>query len=676
MKLICVYCVSLCQILKKHEYFGKYGKIHKVVINPSTTYAGVQGPSASAYVTYCSNNDALRAIQSVNNIMIDGRLIKTSLGTTKYCSHFMKNQQCPKPDCMYLHELGDLEASFTKEEMHQGKHQEYEKRLHDALIAQTALANSTTNATNTTTSNSPNGKLNESNKQTTDSTNGPEKSKEAWPSLSISPTNKEAGKPGKGSNNKENGKKSKADKTKNKKSSANSTSSNSSNGTNANSTSSIGSNKDSSTTSVNGKDSVFNITKDSTSGEPSKPTMSADEELNLLSEIENDVSSNDLDGKADTPSLRYVSRRIQCIQNTIFGSSHCITRFCICYFSLSTSGDSGTISDSVSGKSSPANFSDHVTDNNHSQQDVDKQQNQANLEKNSFEDFSTAVSNADININLHPLTSNVSSKVIDTASRFSKLGLFDDNNSFFSSNTFQPSPFFKLDAAAQLRNLDQTSSPQLPDLLSGTESDKERQDLHEKLNLLKGLSDFGSNSMQNGFGATSGLDELHKRRNVNNGLGLHSNGLIGKCPAVAVPISSQIIDKRTFSFAEDNALDFFGGASDHSRFSQLAQNIPNQRLPLQNNLHQADGLGHQVYTNNLSKFFDFHKNQQQQQQQQQFPPQQQLFMSDPMNGLNLVDQSRLMDARRLNSQFMDQPNPSNGKKSNKKEIHLLYALYL
>lgn len=124
------------EILKKHEYFGKYGKIHKVVINPSTTYAGVQGPSASAYVTYVHNNDALRAIQSVNNITIDGRSIKTSLGTTKYCSHFMKNQVCPKPDCMYLHELGDPEASFTKEEMHQGKHQEYEKRLHDALIAQ------------------------------------------------------------------------------------------------------------------------------------------------------------------------------------------------------------------------------------------------------------------------------------------------------------------------------------------------------------------------------------------------------------------------------------------------------------------------------------------------------------------------------------------------------------
>jgi hypothetical protein len=48
----------------------------------------------------------LRAIQAVNNIFIDGRTLKASLGTTKYCSHFMKNQPCPKNDCMYLHELG------------------------------------------------------------------------------------------------------------------------------------------------------------------------------------------------------------------------------------------------------------------------------------------------------------------------------------------------------------------------------------------------------------------------------------------------------------------------------------------------------------------------------------------------------------------------------------------
>ncbi|KYB26978.1 uncharacterized protein Cnot4 isoform X1 [Tribolium castaneum] len=137
------------EVLKRHEYFGKFGKIHKVVINQSTAYAGSQGPSASAYVTYMKSDDALRAIESVNNITIDGRLVKSSLGTTKYCSHFMKNQPCPKPDCMYLHDFGDPEASFTKEQMHAGKHQEYEKKLHEALLQRTN--NNNTNVTTTET---------------------------------------------------------------------------------------------------------------------------------------------------------------------------------------------------------------------------------------------------------------------------------------------------------------------------------------------------------------------------------------------------------------------------------------------------------------------------------------------------------------------------------------------
>jgi CCR4-NOT transcription complex subunit 4 len=137
----------------------------------------------------------------------------------------MKNQVCPKPDCMYLHELGDPEASFTKEEMHQGKHQEYEKRLHDALIAQmqqqaqqtpvsggssnpasTSPVNvnttpssmtattTTTTSTNGTSSNDmakPNGA--ETKEHTaTGGNNGAAASngqmqKDAWPSLSTSP---------------------------------------------------------------------------------------------------------------------------------------------------------------------------------------------------------------------------------------------------------------------------------------------------------------------------------------------------------------------------------------------------------------------------------------------------------------------------------------------------------
>uniref|UniRef100_A0A3Q2Y5B5 CCR4-NOT transcription complex subunit 4 n=1 Tax=Hippocampus comes TaxID=109280 RepID=A0A3Q2Y5B5_HIPCM len=117
------------EVLKRPEYFGRFGKIHKVVINNSTSYAGSQGPSASAYVTYVRPEDALRAIQCVNNVVVDGRTLKASLGTTKYCSYFLKSMQCPKPDCMYLHELGDEAASFTKDEMQAGKHQEYEQKL-------------------------------------------------------------------------------------------------------------------------------------------------------------------------------------------------------------------------------------------------------------------------------------------------------------------------------------------------------------------------------------------------------------------------------------------------------------------------------------------------------------------------------------------------------------------
>lgn len=34
--------LSNTEVLKRHEYFGKYGKIVKVVINSSTSYAGAQ----------------------------------------------------------------------------------------------------------------------------------------------------------------------------------------------------------------------------------------------------------------------------------------------------------------------------------------------------------------------------------------------------------------------------------------------------------------------------------------------------------------------------------------------------------------------------------------------------------------------------------------------------------
>ncbi|GMR47932.1 hypothetical protein PMAYCL1PPCAC_18127, partial [Pristionchus mayeri] len=121
------------EMLKKPEYFGKYGKITKVAVG--TTTSGVVGSAShTAYVTYMKVEEALRAIQGVQNALVDGRVVKASLGTTKYCSSFLRSQSCYKPECMYLHDMAEADISFTKDDMHAGKHADYEKRLMDTLL--------------------------------------------------------------------------------------------------------------------------------------------------------------------------------------------------------------------------------------------------------------------------------------------------------------------------------------------------------------------------------------------------------------------------------------------------------------------------------------------------------------------------------------------------------------
>jgi len=110
------------ETLRKTEYFGKFGKIIKTIVNRNNIFQGPQGPSVSAYVTYFQNRDAYSAIKATDGTIKDGRLLRASFGTTKYCSYFLRNTRCPNPDCMYLHDLGRDIDSFTKEDMAQGKH--------------------------------------------------------------------------------------------------------------------------------------------------------------------------------------------------------------------------------------------------------------------------------------------------------------------------------------------------------------------------------------------------------------------------------------------------------------------------------------------------------------------------------------------------------------------------
>ncbi|XP_021690314.2 uncharacterized protein LOC110671981 isoform X2 [Hevea brasiliensis] len=106
-------------LLQRREYFGQYGKVLKVSM--SRTAAGViqQFPNntCSVYITYLKEEEAVRCIQSVHGFVLDGRSLKACFGTTKYCHAWLRNVPCTNPDCLYLHEIGSQEDSFTKDEI-------------------------------------------------------------------------------------------------------------------------------------------------------------------------------------------------------------------------------------------------------------------------------------------------------------------------------------------------------------------------------------------------------------------------------------------------------------------------------------------------------------------------------------------------------------------------------
>mmetsp|Transcript_21166 Transcript_21166/g.44582 ORF Transcript_21166/g.44582 Transcript_21166/m.44582 type:complete len:434 (-) Transcript_21166:72-1373(-) len=113
-------------ILRRAEFFGKYGKILKISVNRSgptgryqaggvyNNHSNGSGPTGSAYVTFMSEQDAVNCIKRIDGSVLDGNVIRACFGTTKYCNAFLKYQQCNNADCLYLHEIGE---TASKEEM-------------------------------------------------------------------------------------------------------------------------------------------------------------------------------------------------------------------------------------------------------------------------------------------------------------------------------------------------------------------------------------------------------------------------------------------------------------------------------------------------------------------------------------------------------------------------------
>lgn len=110
-------------VLSRHEFFGQFGAIRKIVVNKRTSSLE---STASAYITYNTDEEARACIQEVDESVLDGKVLRCTYGTTKYCTFYLKNSACQNNDCMYLHEHRPQRDLLTKDEMCSSKHKLHE----------------------------------------------------------------------------------------------------------------------------------------------------------------------------------------------------------------------------------------------------------------------------------------------------------------------------------------------------------------------------------------------------------------------------------------------------------------------------------------------------------------------------------------------------------------------
>jgi hypothetical protein len=118
-------------VLRRPEYFGQYGRVMKVVGNRNYIPATDGRPaSASAYVTFYTLQAAADAIRACDAFPLDDRTIHCSFGTSKYCHQYLRGNTCTNPECLYLHEVGNEDDSFTKEDMQMQSRQAFHDLTH------------------------------------------------------------------------------------------------------------------------------------------------------------------------------------------------------------------------------------------------------------------------------------------------------------------------------------------------------------------------------------------------------------------------------------------------------------------------------------------------------------------------------------------------------------------
>lgn len=124
--------------LLRYEYFGQYGTITKCCVNKHNAFAGY-----GAYITYSTEEEAAKCIKACQGFKLDGNVLTTTYGTTKYCSYFLRGMNCPKVDCLYLHKMAPPCDNLNREQVSKTKQIEPEGALVYALNIQVVNSSDT-----------------------------------------------------------------------------------------------------------------------------------------------------------------------------------------------------------------------------------------------------------------------------------------------------------------------------------------------------------------------------------------------------------------------------------------------------------------------------------------------------------------------------------------------------
>ena len=86
--------------LYQKKFLGQYGHINQMIL------LNHHKNERNVIVQFDTVNQAALAILSLQNFKIDEKIkLKANYFITKYCYYFLNNQDCPNPNCLFLHDI-------------------------------------------------------------------------------------------------------------------------------------------------------------------------------------------------------------------------------------------------------------------------------------------------------------------------------------------------------------------------------------------------------------------------------------------------------------------------------------------------------------------------------------------------------------------------------------------